>query len=360
MEELREGFTTGTCAAIATGAAARMIFLQEAVLKESVLTPSGKRIETEILYPEFSEREAGCAVRKDAGSDPDVTDGILIYSRVSLRDEPGIIIDGGEGIGRVTKPGLFASPGEAAINKVPRQMIREAAERVAEEYGFEGGISVLISAPEGRDIALKTFNPRLGIEGGISILGSSGIVRPMSHDAIIETIKLEISVRRAAGVKTLYIVPGNYGNEALKAKCGIEPEETVICSNFFGEALDEAFKAGFRDIIVAGHPGKLIKLAGGIMNTHSKNADCRMEIMAANAAFFTDDTGLLREIMECSFTENALKLLEKKGILRETMERIADRGIFYIKERVKEYGDINIGMIIFSFEYGIIADRRFV
>ncbi len=355
---MREGFTTGTCAAIATKAAVRMIFEKRAVLKESVMTPSGKRIETDIEEPVFSEREAECAVKKDAGSDPDITDGMLIFSKASLVDEPGIRIDGGEGIGRVTKPGLFASPGEAAINKVPRQMIREAAEEVAEEFDYEGGFSIIISAPGGREIARKTFNPRLGIEGGISILGSSGIVRPMSREAIIDTIKLEIKVRKASGVETLFITPGNYGSGALKETYGIDSEETVICSNFIGEALDEAYRVGFRNIVFSGHPGKLVKLAGGIMNTHSSNADCRMEIIAANASMFTDDVSVLREIMECKVTEAALKVLLKAGILNETMERIADAGIFYLRNRLNNPEDLKLGIIILSGEQGVLADRR--
>lgn len=350
--KLRNGFTTGTCAAIATKAALRMLFNGEAVSKESVVTPSGEKVETEIFEAFFSEREASCAVKKDSGDDPDVTNGILIFSRVTLTDEPEIVIDGGEGIGRVTKPGLYQKVGEAAINKVPLQMIRSAAEYVKDIYDYEGGIKIIISAPGGEEIAKKTFNPRLGIEGGISILGSSGIVKPMSEKAIIDTIKLEIDVRKAAGQEKLILTPGNYGLDYIKKNYDADPAEAVLCSNYVGEALDYAYESGFKHIILIGHLGKFVKLAGGIMNTHSHNADCRMEILASNAAEETDDISAVRDILKCVNVDEAVRILKDKGILEGVMKRIKEKALFYVNKRLYDPEDLKTEILIFSDKTG--------
>ncbi len=350
--KLRNGFTTGTCAAIATKAALRMVFEGKTVDKESVVTPSGERVETEILEPLFSEGEASCAVKKDSGDDPDVTDGILVFSKVTLTGGAEIIIDGGEGIGRVTKPGLFQKVGEAAINKVPLQMIRSAAEYIKDIYDYEGGISIVISAPGGEEIAKKTFNPRLGIEGGISILGSSGIVKPMSEKAIIDTIKLEIDVRKAAKAERLILTPGNYGLDYIKKNYDADPGEAVLCSNFVGEALDYAYEHGFKYIVLIGHLGKFVKLAGGIMNTHSHNADCRMEILSSNAAEETDDISVIRDILKCINVDEAVRILKAKGILEGVMKRIKEKALFYVRKRLYDPEDLKTEILIFSDELG--------
>ena len=196
-KELRKGYTTGTCAAIAAKAAVKMIFTGEKVYRESVLTPKGITITTDIQDISFTENSARCAVVKDGGDDPDVTTGAFIYAEVILCEGSDIVIDGGEGVGRVTKPGLWQAVGEAAINKVPRQMIRDAVKRETLKHGYNGGIKIVISVPEGEKLAKKTFNPRLGIIGGISILGTSGIVEPMSEQALIDTIAVEMKVAKA-------------------------------------------------------------------------------------------------------------------------------------------------------------------
>lgn len=350
--ELRNGYTTGTCAAIATRAALRMVFEGKAVDRESVITPSGEKVETEILKPSFSEGQASCAVKKDSGDDPDVTNGILIFSHVTLTGGQEIVIDGGEGIGRVTKPGLYQKVGEAAINKVPLQMIRSAAEYVKDIYEYEGGISIVISAPGGEEIAKKTFNPRLGIEGGISILGSSGIVKPMSEKAIIDTIKLEIDVRKAAKAEKLILTPGNYGLDYIKKHYDADPEEAVLCSNFVGEALDYAYSSGFKHIILIGHLGKFVKLAGGIMNTHSRNADCRMEILSANAAEETDDINVIRDILRCINVDEAVRILRDKGILEGVMKRIREKACFYVRKRLLDPDDLQTEILMFSDKTG--------
>ena len=357
MKELREGFTTGTCAAIASKAAARMIFEKRAVEREKVLTPSGRVIETEILEPFFDDRISRCAVRKDAGDDPDVTDALLIFAELSLKEEKGIEIDGGKGVGRVTKPGLQQKVGEAAINKVPREMIRDAVSEVFREFSFEGGAKIVISVPGGEERAKKTFNPRLGIEGGISILGSSGIVKPMSEEAIIETVKAEIDIKAEEGGK-LILTPGNYGRDFIRDNYGLDINLAVLCSNHIGEALDYAAYKGFKDILLVGHSGKLIKLSGGIMNTHSRNADCRMELIASSAAFYTGDVNVLRQILEANTTEEAFDILENAGILNSVMERMGERALFYIRQRLREFEGVEAGLIIFSGERGVLYEDK--
>ncbi len=358
MGELREGFTTGTCAALASKAEARMLFEMRKIERDSIETPSGRIIEAGILEATFQGKEAECAVKKDAGDDPDVTDGMLIFSRVILKDGVEIEIDGGEGIGRVTKAGLKQKIGEAAINKVPKEMIRAALRQVFEEWGYEGGALVIISAPGGEEIAGKTFNPRLGIEGGISILGSSGIVKPMSEAAIIETVKAETDVKRAGGEDKIILTPGNYGRDFIRDHFGYDLERAVICSNFIGEALNYAAEKGFKEILLIGHAGKLIKLAGNIMNTHSRNGDCRMEIIAAAAAFHTEDMGIIRNILESATTEAAFDKLEEAGILETVMKSVGDRALFNIRQRLIEHESLETGLIIFSNERGVLYEDK--
>ena len=353
MAELKSGFTTGTCAAIATKAALKMLFEQQNIASESVMTPKGIEIETVIEDAKLSKLYSSCAVRKDAGDDPDVTNGILVYSKVEFTEGTDIIIDGGIGVGRVTKPGLWQEIGEAAINKVPRQMIADVVKEQLDIHDYEGGVKITISVPQGVEIARKTFNPRLGIEGGISILGTSGVVEPMSEQAIIDTIKVEIDVKKANEGDYLMIAPGNYGIDFIKESYNVDLEKAVKCSNFVGEALDFAEKAGFKGLLMIGHIGKFVKLAGGIMNTHSKNADSRMELLAVHAAFETDDIKLVRKIMDCVTTDDAIAILKEAGICDAVMKRILEKALFYVGNRVEN--ELEIGMVIFSNEHGLLA-----
>lgn len=346
MKKPRSGYTTGTCAAIAARAAVRMIFEQRVPCGESVMTPSGRVIETSVSDARFDKNSASCAVKKDAGDDPDVTNGMLIYTRVSLRRDGKITVDGGEGIGRVTKRGLKQAVGEAAINPVPRRMLTENVSEMLEKYGYEGGADILVYAPGGAEVAKKTFNPRLGIEGGISILGTGGIVEPMSERAIIDTIDTELSVKHAEGAEYIMLAPGNYGMEHIREKTGLDIGRAVKCSNFIGNALDLCVMHGFKGVLLVGHTGKLVKLAGGIMNTHSRYADCRMEIIAANTALLSGDISLVRGLLACCTTDAALELLDGAGLTDAVMQKITDRAAEIIKNRVN--GGLETGIIMFS------------
>ncbi len=353
-KKLRYGYTTGSCAAAAAKAAAYMLLSEKEIPVVDLTTPGGVRLHLEVLEPMRTAQEAGCAVRKDGGDDPDVTNGILIRASVRKTEEPGIFLDGGDGVGRVTKPGLEQPVGEAAINRVPRQMIRENLEQTCRELGYEGGLRVVISVPEGKALVSRTFNPRLGIVGGISILGTTGIVEPMSEQALIDTIRVEIRQKLANGMKYLLVVPGNYGIDFLEEYGhGLNLDDAVKCSNFVGEALDAAVEYGAKGVLLVGHIGKFVKLAGGIMNTHSHNADARMELLTVHAALSGAPLPLLQQMMECVTTDDALKYLKEAGFLEEVMDRLMDKMEFYVNQRVQ--GSLELGVITFSKVYGVLG-----
>ncbi|MBQ6928129.1 MAG: cobalamin biosynthesis protein CbiD [Oscillospiraceae bacterium] len=349
-ELLRCGYTTGTCAALAAAGATELRLTGRAPAVVGLMTPRGWAVEVEPVYCGMEGPAARCAIRKDAGDDPDVTDGLLIWAEVR-KTERGIGLDGGAGIGRVTKPGLDQPVGAAAINSVPRQMIREAAERVCRACGYTGGLKIVISAPGGEELAKRTFNPRLGIVGGISILGSTGIVEPMSERAIVETTALEIRQAAAGGGKRLILLPGNYGMDYLTQKLpALAAIPRAKCSNYIGEAIDEARSEGFAELLLIGHIGKLVKLAGGIMNTHSRTADCRRELFVAHAALCGADTATCRALMAEVSSEGCLAVLERNG-LRETVMQSLLAAIQEVLTR--RAGEMRIGALLFSSETGL-------
>lgn len=309
---LRRGYTTGSCATAAAVAAAELLLGGGDTGEVAIALPGGARA---IFSPEVLETGHGfacCGVRKDAGDDPDVTDGLVITARCELAPK-GIVIRGGEGVGVVTAPGLSVPVGQAAINPIPRQMAAENLTAVCRRHGYTGGLLVTISVPGGREAAAKTFNPRLGITGGLSILGTTGIVEPMSEAAVIETIKMLIDKHCIADSEAILITPGNYGQRFCREVLGIDTGLAVKCGNYLGETLDYATYRRFRRILLVGHAGKLLKVAGGIMNTHSAAADCRLEIITAHAACAGADLPLCRELMRCRTTEAALDLLHAPG-----------------------------------------------
>ncbi|HML37197.1 MAG TPA: cobalt-precorrin-5B (C(1))-methyltransferase CbiD [Bacillota bacterium] len=371
-KRLRCGYTTGSCAAAAAQRAAAMALGAAFPRDEKIVlnTPKGVRLE---LVPEDGSSGDGwgkCAVRKDAGDDPDATNGILVYAEavktfrepeiipegavVLHSDGPRIILDGGEGVGRVTRRGLACSVGEAAINPVPRQMILEQVRGVCEEFDYNSGLYVEISVPGGEEIAKKTFNSRLGVVGGISILGTSGIVEPMSDQALIDTIKVEMDVQKAAGTEYLVITPGNYGETFLKSQTALSGIYSVKCSNFVGEALDYAELSKFKGVLLVGHIGKFIKVAAGIMNTHSRYGDARMEIMGVHGALAGASKEVVGELLDCVTTEDAISVLDRAGIREATMQSILKKLDFHIKERVHQ--SMEIGAIIFSNQYGYLGE----
>ncbi|WP_343209164.1 cobalt-precorrin-5B (C(1))-methyltransferase CbiD [Anaerolentibacter hominis] len=349
--KLRYGYTTGSCAAAAAKAAVLLLLSGERVPSVTLTAPKGDILTLPVHSWERGEGYAVCSVIKDAGDDADVTDGMAICARAE-KSRVGVSIEGGEGIGRVTRKGLDQPVGAAAINSVPRQMIRRETEAACEEAGYDAGISILIFAPEGKNRSGKTFNPRLGIEGGISILGTSGIVEPMSERAIIDTILTELRVLAAGQVKCAVLTPGNYGEEYLRMTLGLDPGTWVKCSNFIGEAVDGACDTGFEQILLVGHIGKLCKLACGIMNTHSRMADGRMEALTCAALLAGADCGLLKELYASVTTDEALARIKEKGMLPSVMEQLLSKIDFHLRQRA---GEVPAGVILFSKEHGTLG-----
>lgn len=398
-QKLRSGFTTGTCGAAAAKAAACWFFRQE-VNRVTLMTPKG----VEAVFPAEKRLEEGktwFAVQKDAGDDPDVTDKAWIYAsiRACRGDEltrvpetwyqsgeyPFLFLTGGAGIGIVTKPGLACPVGKHAINPIPRSMIFQAVGQIMEEAGEQIPCLISIRIPEGVELAAKTFNPRLGIEGGISVLGTSGIVEPMSEQALLDTIRLEIHMKAEAGEKSLILTPGNYGERFLKEELGLSLKTAVTCSNFVADAVESAAKEGFCRVLFAGHVGKLIKVAGGVRNTHSKYGDRRMEIMAEcleicgqerresqgeNEAEENGEvraslrdqvseqewTARIEKIKLSNTTEEALEHLEAWGWRNLVMKQAVNR----IWRQMNQWaeGKVQVEVVTFSTVYGILGKSK--
>ena len=359
-KELRLGYTTGSCAAAASKAAAIMLLTGKEVQLIRLLTPKGLELELEVEDITTEKDAVSCAIRKDSGDDPDVTHGALVYSRVSFSDEPGVHIDGGIGVGRVTKPGLDQPVGNAAINSTPRRMIRENLEEVMEMTSYEGGLDVMISIPKGVELAKKTFNPRLGIEGGISVIGTTGIVEPMSEKALTDTIMVELRQKRELGYEYALLTPGNYGSDFIRDGLGLDPEWAVQTSNFIGDSIDMCVKLGFKGALLIGHIGKLVKIAGNMMNTHSKYGDCRMEILGSAAAAFGVKPETAEYILGCAACDEAVRVLREEGIDRDTLDLVSSRIEHNLDSRAfkacEEGQEFETGAIMFSKEYGLLGE----
>jgi cobalt-precorrin-5B (C1)-methyltransferase len=417
-QRLRLGYTTGSCAAAAAKAAALMLLTGQRVSQVELKTPKGLDLILEIedicFWKEQNGQNTGsntgpdagsCAVRKDSGDDPDITNHALIYARVSRSDLPGIRIDGGEGVGRVTKPGLDQPVGSAAINSTPRRMIREAVQEVLELFksgqgespfqrtgpedpaadqwkdcmqGIPRGLDITISVPQGKELAAKTFNPKLGIEGGISILGTSGIVEPMSDQALLDTIRVEIRVRKEEGLTILPAAPGNYGKNFFLEKYGFSLDTAVTASNFIYDTVKMAADAGFTKMLFVGHIGKLVKVAGGIRNTHSQYGDHRMEILTeiAESILLNDEKGqksdkdgtipakslesvrrreelagsLRTALADCVMTDEAIRILKGYGIAEEVLREMTRRIQAVMQEWAQ--GKMQVEVVVFSNVHG--------
>lgn len=353
QKKLRCGYTTGSCAAAAAKAALMMLLTKENIQSVMLETPKGIMLTLMLEDIQLSETYAQCGVRKDSGDDPDVTHGLLIKARVEFTSESGITIDGGEGVGRITKPGLEQPVGSAAINAVPRAMIEKEMTELLKEHNCIQGVHVTISVPEGKERAKKTFNPRLGIVGGISILGTGGIVVPMSEQALIDSIRVEMKQKLETKGNMLIIAPGNYGETFSYKEFGIAKENVLLCSNFVGETIDMAVQLKAEKILFIGHIGKFVKLAGGIMNTHSREADSRLEILAANSALCGASIEAVKNIAESNTTDEALDILEENKLKKIVCEKLLQKMIYYLNKRCDER--LEIGIILFSNKHGTLA-----
>lgn len=355
-KKYKRGYTTGSCATAAAKAAAHMLLTKETLETVNIDTPKGIPLNLKVENIDINNAFAQCSIQKDGGDDIDATHKMHIYAKVELIDSNEIIIDGGIGIGRVTKKGLGIEIGKAAINKTPISMIQSEVRKV---IGDSNGVKITIFSPEGETIAKKTFNPRLGIVGGISIIGTTGIVEPMSDEGWKKSLSIELEMKKAQGMDKVILVPGNHGEMFIKESLGIDSKYIVRTSNFIGYMLKEAQRIGFKKILMAGHLGKYVKIAGGIFNTHSKVADARNEILIANLALMNAPFELVNKVNECLTTEEFIEILEddKYKKYKEIYNILSEK----CKKRIDIYmndDEIEIEVMIFSMEKKLLGESK--
>ena len=340
------GVTTGTVATACSLAALDAITNTPDIACVKVETPKKT---LDIIIDEckkLSDSKAFAVAHKNSYHDPDVTVDLAIVSTVELIDETGndkVIITGGEGVGKITKPGLQIPVGDYAINPVPRSMIVKNLEGKIPEGK---AAKVTISIPEGEKIAKKTMNPKLGIVGGISILGTTGIARSMSSDAYKNSIVTQLDVAMASNIEDLVFVPGNIGEKLAVKKLNVFKEQIVQTGNYVGFMFEEAEKRGITEFTVFGHIGKLIKVAGGIFNTKHAVADGRREIMVAHAGICGANQKDLQRLFDSKTTDDMMDILNELGISVDVSNSIAQA----IKQRCKQRFDVDLDVILVDME----------
>ncbi|MPM49540.1 Cobalt-precorrin-5B C(1)-methyltransferase [bioreactor metagenome] len=357
-KKYRRGYTTGSCAAAAAKASAYMFFTNKKIENINIDTPKGIPLTLKVKNIELKDKYTICSIEKDGGDDIDATHTMDIFAKAELisREDEDIIVTGGVGIGIVTKKGLSVDVGKSAINPVPMKMIRREVNKVLGEnnklLNKDKSLKITIFAPQGEEIAKKTFNPRLGIVGGISILGTTGIVEPMSEEGWKKSLSIELEMKKAQGMDTIILVPGNHGEEFIRDYMKIDMNNCVRMSNFVGYMLNEAKRLGFKKILMAGHIGKFIKISAGIFNTHSKVCDARNEIMIANLALMGADLDFLKGINKCVTAEGAVEIIDKSNYT-EIYNILCNK----CKERAEEYlnEDIQVEVYMFRMDKSLLG-----
>lgn len=351
----RKGYTTGSCATAAAKVAALMVLRQQVINQVSIVTPSGVTLRLNVEQPLICGQQASAAIRKDGGDDVDATHGMLIFAQLTLNDSGSISIVGGEGVGTVTRKGIGLPLGSSAINRTPLHTIEEA---VREVIGPERGAEIVIFAPEGEERAQKTYNGRLGILGGISIIGTTGIVTPMSEESWKRSLALELEMKRAQGMTSVILVPGNHGERFVQEQMQLNGDRVVTMSNFVGYMLQEAQRLGFHRVVLVGHLGKLIKVAAGIFHTHSHIADGRMETLVTRLALMGAPRELLQAVFECSTTEAAMELIEQHGwqaVYNDIAQAICARINQMLRFAVQP---LQCDAVLFSFDNIVLGSSR--
>lgn len=344
--ELRSGLTTGTCASVVAKAAAYMLLNQELISYMAVSLPNGDEVVMDLIDSTFNSTTAQCTTVKDGGDDADVTHGIHIIAKASFIEGNRTVLRTGVGIGLVTKPGLAIEIGQPAINPTPLKMIYASLKEVIPD---NRGVEILLSIPQGEEVAKRTFNPKLGITGGISILGTSGIVKPMSEEALKDSLVIKLRQLAAYGYKNAIFSPGNYGQSFTKREFELDEDKTVLTSNFIGFMLEKAVLHQFKKIVLVGHIGKLVKLAGGVFHTHSRVADARNEILAAHYFQYTKDVVGFETIMQANTCEEVVEHIHHPDFWNYFATLIKLRAEQYV------YGELQVEVVLFSQKNGQLA-----
>jgi len=345
---MRTGITTGTCAA---GAAKAALFAWsgENLQKVVVTSPQGKSIEVKIDSCQQLQNGGRATVIKDSGDDPDVTNGTPVIVEVEVRKDSAILLQGGIGVGTVTKPGLSVPVGEPAINPGPRKMIIKAVEEL---LPVDYGAIVTISLPEGERLAKRTLNPSLGIVGGLSIIGTTGIVEPMSEESFKNSLSPQINMVKALGYEQVVFAPGKIGQEIAIHRYGLPPETVIQTSNFIGHMLESAVHYKMKKVLLFGHLGKLVKVAAGIFHTHNRMADGRFETLAAYMAAEGAPKQAILDILECRTTEAAIPIIARynlQSVYSTLANRASTRGAGYV------FGDLIVGTVIVTLQGDILG-----
>lgn len=374
-KKYRRGYTTGSCAAGAAKAASHMLLTKKKLETVNIDTPKGIPLFLKVENIDIGEKYVECSIKKDGGDDIDATHGIDIYARAEVTDSfvtidtyneksldytEGIVLCGGKGVGIVTKKGLSVEVGQAAINPTPVKMIKSEVIKVIgqdieKSLGKNKVLKITIFVPQGEEIAKKTFNPKLGIVGGISIIGTTGIVEPMSDEGWKKSISIELQMKKEQGLDKIILVPGNHGEQFIKEKLGLDTKYVVRTSNFIGYIIKEAQRMGYKKIFMAGHIGKFIKLSAGIFNTHSRVADARSEILVSNLALMKAPYSILEEISKCLTAEEAVDIIirnDYEDLFNIISNKCRDRIIQHLNEDKRE---IDVEVMIFSMDKTLLG-----
>ncbi|UPA31009.1 cobalt-precorrin-5B (C(1))-methyltransferase CbiD [Terrisporobacter glycolicus] len=337
-----------------------MLFTKKSIGSINIDTPKGIPLTLKVKNVEIRNNYSICSIEKDGGDDIDATHAMDIFAKAELvnKEAEDVIVTGGVGIGIVTKKGLSVEVGKHAINPVPMKMIKNEVRKVLEQKNDllkNKSLKITIFAPKGEEVAKKTFNSKLGILGGISILGTTGIVEPMSEEGWKKSLSIELEMKKAQGMDKIILVPGNHGEEFIRDYLKIDMSNCVRMSNFVGYMLNEAKRLGFKKILMAGHIGKFIKISAGIFNTHSKVCDARNEIMIANLALMGADLGFLKEINECVTAEGAVEIIDKSNYT-QIYNILCNK----CKERAEEYlnEDIQVEVYMFRMDKSLLGKSK--
>lgn len=352
-QKLRTGFTTGTCATAAAKAALVSIITKKRIESIEVLLPKDKRITINVASCRFDNNTARCSVIKDGGDDPDVTHGAEIIADLQITDHSGQIeIDGGIGVGRVTKPGLGLQIGSAAINPTPKKMLIQNLTEIGKEILQKNGIRVIVSVPKGAEIAPKTDNPRLGIMGGISILGTTGIVVPYSTASFAASIRQSLDVTIAMGDNTVVLTTGGRSEDYARKEINLPDHCFVQMGDFSGYTIQQCAKKSIKTAHVAGFVGKLTKIAMGIKQTHVKGSKVDMDFLADLAK-------------DCNANNKTIDEIKKANTARHVQEIIIENkidGFFvalckmaYDQMRMHSENKVELKVILFDFDGSILG-----